>query len=287
MKKSFLLSLLVLAAVTAAAAGEKRVLFYPAIVHSGNNLLKKAKFHFDKKQERCKAEAIKGSPFSTGDPAWRVESFQPESAYWRTRHVIQGGRTYLVGSWYRFANAKVLTWCYGVDKPTKVYYDKRIFYFGGFNSYLTPYFSPRTLQKLGGDPNRWRLTYRLISLPETVKDFSMTFAFGIYMATGSTDFASPFLIDVTDNNENGVRIDIANAKPIRKLTIVHTGLRDTVWVKEFPSPVTEYQETLSSQYDYRRGLDQNKIFGHALNVFYADGTMEVVFCPEENIFQAR
>ena len=40
--------------------------------------------------------------------------------------------------------------------------------------------------------------------------------------------------------------------------------------------------------DFGRGLDSaNRIAGHALNVFYADGTATKVFAPQENVFMQR
>ena len=57
---------------------------------------------------------------------------------------------------------------------------------------------------------------------------------------------------------------------------------------DFPEPVADFHAALSGVTDFGRGLDSaNRIAGHALNVFYADGTATKVFAPQENVFMQR
>ena len=116
----------------------------------------------------------------------------------------------------------------------------------------------------------------------------MCLAFGIYMATGSMVFSAPFLVDVTARADRSLTIDIAAARPIRRLAVEHVGERDMVWQRDFREPVTAFREAVADVTDYRRGMDNpRRIDGHALNVFYVDGTAAKVFAPQENVFMER
>lgn len=289
MKRGIALAAVLLAAALACDA-EGRTLFYPTVLDGAKNLLADARWAAPKldSEKECVATEVKGGPFSSDENAWRVESFAPESAYWRTYPQVEKGHVYLVGAWVRYSNAKILFWNYGKNPVNGKNVDQRVYSFGGFNSYLSPYLSDRTKRNLGGDPDSWKLIWRFLEFPDGLADGRLCVAMGIYMATGAMTFASPFLVDVTGNADPSLTIDIRDAKPIRKLTIVHPELKDTIWTKEFATPVTEYRETVGGAVtDYRRGFDNNKVAGHALNVFYADGSSSVVFAPQENIFQGR
>ena len=266
-----------------------RVLFYPSALRTAPNLLEGAKWMppSEKSEKDSRAAKLQGGPFSADEPAYEVESFAPESAYWRTHAKVSKGHKYLVGAWVKFASAKVLFWCNGrrIDgKPS----DQRLYCFSGFQAYLTHYFSEPIRRRLGGSPDEWRLMFRTLEYPEALVDDSMTIAMGLYMTTGKMAFAAPFLVDVTDAADTSLLIDIADAKPIRKLMIEHVGVRDAIWQKDFPKGVTDFMEAVPSVTDFRRGMDaRNQIDGHALNVYYVDGSMTKVFAPLEHVCKHR
>ncbi len=61
-----------------------------------------------------------------------------------------------------------------------------------------------------------------------------------------------------------------------------------IWEKSFSSPVADFMEAVPSVTDFMRGMDgKNQIDGHALNIYYADGTSAKVFAPQENVFKQR
>ena len=70
-------------------------------------------------KETCRAVPTKGGPFSADEPAWETESLAPESAYWRTYARVKPGHSYLVGTWVKYANAKILLWNYGTQVDGK------------------------------------------------------------------------------------------------------------------------------------------------------------------------
>ena len=181
------------------AGDQPRVLFYPSVLKSGKNMLEGAKWRppGEKSEKDSRAARLKGGPFSVDEPAYEVESFAPESAYWRTHAKVLKGHTYLVGAWVKFSNAKILFWCNAkrIDgKPS----DQRLYCFSGFQSYLTPYFSETVRNRLGGNPDEWRLMFRTLEYPEPVVNDSVTIAMGLYMATGKMVFSAPFLLDTAD-----------------------------------------------------------------------------------------
>ncbi len=266
-----------------------RVLFYPSVLKSSTNMLAGAKWRppGEASEKDSRAAWVKGTPFDAGAPAMEVETFTPESAYWRTSVNVQKGHTYLVGAWVKYASARILFWNYGKKADGKPS-DQRLYCFAGTQSYLTPYFSDRIRQRLGGDPDEWKLMFRTLEYPEPVAGDRITVAMGLYMSTGKVTIAAPFFIDVTDVDDTSLLIDIAGAKPVRRLTIEHVGVRDVIWQKEFPSHVTDFCVKVPTVTDFRRGMDgRNEIDGHALNVHYADGTMSKVFAPLEHVFRYR
>ena len=99
------------------------------------------------------------------------------------------------------------------------------------------------------------------------------------------EFSHPFFIDVTDLKDKSLKIDIDGEKPVRSIAVMHVGLRDAEWRKEFSPPVTRFTATLRGIAEYPRGLDKNTIEGHALEVHYADGARKTVFAPQERTFQ--
>ena len=107
----------------------------------------------------------------------------------------------------------------------------------------------------------------------------------VFVRGGEMEFSHPFFIDVTDLKDKSLKIDIADSKPVRSLAVVHVGLHDVVWRKEFATPVMRFTTTLPGVTDYSRGFDRNTIEGHALEVQYADGSRETVYAPQERIFQ--
>ena len=184
-------------------------------------------------------------------------------------------------------DARILFWNYGKKTDGKPS-DQRLYCFAGTQSYLTPYFSDRVRQRLGGDPDEWKLMFRTLEYSEPVAGDRITVAMGLYMATGKVTIAAPFFIDVTDVNDSSLLIDIAGAKPVRRLAIEHVGVRDVIWQKEFTNPVTDFCEKVPIVTDFRRGMDgRNEIDGHALNVDYVDGAGAKVFAPLEHVFKYR
>jgi len=276
-----------LVGLLAASCVEARVLFYPAVLDFGTNLFDGVQWTPPNMscEKGCTYSRAKGGPFSPDEPAYRVKMPRPSAAYWRAHPPVQAGRTYLVGAWVRFANAKVLLCNDAIHPVTGKRINRRLYCFGGHNAWIEPFLSPRTLEKLVGNADEWRLCYRHISFPDGIKPGSHTSAFGLYIAGGEMEFSHPFFIDVTDLKDKSLKIDIADSKPVRSLAVVHVGLRDVVWRKEFATPVMRFTTTLPGVTDYSRGFDRNTIEGHALEVQYADGSRETVYAPQERIFQ--
>lgn len=286
-----LLAAAIAACIAPAVLAEGHVLFYPTVLRGAKNLFEDGAWRRPSlpHEKGSESSVVQGGPFSEKAPAWKVVSFEPESAYWRQHVKVMRGRTYLLGAWVKYSNAKILFWNYGKQATDGRRWDQRLYCFGGFNDYLTPYLSPRLRDKLGGDPAAWKLCFRTLTFPEPLDGDQLCCAIGLYMATGEMTFSSPFLVDVTDLADMSLTVDIAGARPIRALTIEHVGVRDTIWRRDFAKPVTDFCEAVPSVTNYARGMegDVNKIEGHALNVYYADGTSGVVFAPQENVFKYR
>ena len=276
-----------LVCILAVSCAEARVLFYPTALATETNLFDGIAWTPPNMscEKGCIYSLAKGGPFSPDEPAYRVKMPRPSAAYWRAHPPVQAGRTYLVGAWVRFANAKVLLCNDAIHPVTGKRINRRLYCFGGHNAWIEPFLSPRTLEKLGGNADEWRLCYRHISFPDGIKPGSHTSAFGLYIAGGEMEFSHPFFIDVTDLKDKSLKIDIADSKPVRSLAVVHVGLHDVEWRKEFANPVTSFSVTLPGVTDYSRGFDRNTIEGHALEVQYADGSRETVYAPQERIFQ--
>ena len=279
--------ILSLACILAVPYAEARVLFYPTALATETNLFDGIAWTPPNMscEKGCIYSRAKGGPFSPDEPVYRVKMPRPSAAYWRAHPPVRAGRTYLVGAWVRFANAKVLLCNDAIHPVTGKRINRRLYCFGGHNAWIEPFLSPRTLEKLGGNADEWRLCYRHISFPDGIKPGSHTSAFGLYIAGGEMEFSHPFFVDVTDLKDKSLKIDIADSKPVRSLAVVHVGLHDVVWRKEFASPVTGFAVTLPGDTDYSRGFDRNTIEGHALEVQYADGSRETVYAPQERIFQ--
>lgn len=269
--------------------GQGKTLFYPSVLKTATNLIASAKWRPPpaKSGKDCRAAWVKGTPFDADAPAMEVESFAPESAYWRTYAKVEKGHSYLVGAWVKFSNAKVLFWTYG-KKPDGKPSDLRLYSLAGYQSYLSPYFSDELKRQLSGRADEWKLMFRTLEYPDGLIGGNICMAMGIYMATGKVTIAAPFLLDITDVKDVSLMADIAGAKPIRKLAVEHVGERDVIWEKSFLAPVTDFVEAMPSVTDFMRGMDgRNQIDGHVLNIYYADGTAAKVFAPQENVFKQR
>ena len=63
-------------------------------------------------------------------------------------------------------------------------------------------------KKLVGNPDEWKLCYRILTFPEAVKGDRFCAAMGVYLSTGAMTFSEPFLIDITDSSERSLTIDV-------------------------------------------------------------------------------
>ena len=272
-----------------AADIQERTLLYPTVLTSAPNILKDAEWRLpvgDSKEYTV--ERLKGSPFSEEAPAWQIRLYAPDGAYWRTYPNIQTGRRYLYGAWVRVDNANILLRAYCNRVSDGTLYDQRLYCYGGFNAYLLPYLSPKMAKRLAGDPNEWKLCYRVLTFPEKVKGDRFCAAMGVYLSTGAMTFAEPFLIDITDSNERSLTIDVCGTRPFRRLSVIATGLGDIVWSKEFPEPVTSYKGVVPAELaDFERGQGEDVIEGHTLEVTYVDGSVGMAHSPQEKIFTKR
>jgi hypothetical protein len=272
-----------------AADIQERTLLYPTVLTSAPNILKDAEWRLpvgDSKEYTV--ERLKGSPFSDEAPAWHIRLTAPEGAYWRAYPNVQTGRKYLFGAWLRVDNANILLRAYCNRVSDGTLYDQRLYCYGGFNAYLLPYLSARMAKKLVGNPNEWKLCYRILTFPEAVKGDRFCAAMGVYLSTGAMTFAEPFLIDITDSSERSLTIDVCGTRPFRRLSVIATGLGDIVWSKEFPEPVTSYKGVVPAELaDFERGQGEDVIEGHTLEVTYVDGSVGMAHSPQEKIFTKR
>lgn len=227
-----------------------------------------------------------GGPFAATNAVYAIESTKPQPGYWHARIRAKPGRVYLAGGWFRFGNAKLLMWFGGNSAATGKAVESRLYYMSGFNPQLRPYFSEELLKRLGGDPEKWRCVYRLVEFPEKLREDVVHVEYGLYLAAGDVKFSEPFFVDVTDAPRT-LDIDIAGARPIRSLSVAGTELRDIRWSKTFEKPVTDFRCTLPPEIDAFLGQDQNRPRGHTLTVQYADGTVETVGAPLDNVFKVR
>lgn len=276
-----------LALIAAGCRLDARALLYPNVLHTERNLFDG--LEWTPPNQSCEkgsiAKRLKGGPFSADEPAYSVKTVDSRSAYWRARPPVEKGRIYLVGAWVRFANAKILLGNDALHPVSGRRLDRRLYCFGGHNRWIEPFLSPRTREILGGDSESWRLCFRTVTFPEGIKPGSHRSAFGLYLAAGEMTFSRPFFIDVTDVKDRSLVVDVKDEKPIKRLAVIHAGLRDIIWEQSFPKPITEFRQRLDGITDFMRGLDRNTIEGHALEIHYADGTRKTVFAPQERIFQ--
>ena len=212
-----------------------RVLFYPNLLTTEKNLFDECEWTPPNQsfEKGSISKRLKGGPFSLDDTVYFVKTVRPHSAYWRARPSVEKGRKYLVGAWVRFPNAKVLLGNDAMHPVSGRRLDRRLYCFGGHNAWIEPFLSPRTREVLGGDSATWRLCYRLVEFPEGIKPGSHRSAFGLYLAAGEMEFSKPFFVDVTDVKDHSLLIDIAKEKPIRRLAVIHVGVRDIIWEKDF------------------------------------------------------
>ena len=277
------------AACLHAAEVKERVLLYPTVLKNAPNIIEKAEWKLPfGDSEAYTVEKQKGSPFSDEAPAWHIRLTAPEGAYWRAYPNVQTGRRYLYGAWVRVDNANILLRAYCNKVSDGTLYDQRLYCYGGFNEYLLPYLSTRMAKKLVGNPDEWKLCYRILTFPEAVKGDRFCAAMGVYLSTGAMTFTEPFLIDITDSNERSLTIDVCGTRPFRRLSVIATGLGDIVWSKEFPKPVTSYKGVVPAELaDFERGQGEDVIEGHTLEVIYVDGTVKAVHSPQEKILTKR
>lgn len=272
-------------ASSAVGAAEATALLYPEAVVTETNLLDGIEWRAMKvvgEGRPREAERTFGGPFSADEPAWTIETFAPVPAYWCARPAVEKGHEYLVGAWLRFANAKVLLLGSGKTAGTGKRIDERIYCFGGHNPHLDKFLSPRTLRKLAEGSEAWRLCFRRISFPEGVEDGRFNLWIGLYFAAGKMTFSHPFLIDVTGREDRALTVRLVGSKPVKEVSVEHAGLHDVIWKRTFAVPVMDFREKLSGITDFMRGLDADRVLGHALRVTYADGSAEAVCAPTDN-----
>ena len=263
-------------------------LLYPTVVKTGENLFRDERWkgRSDSTVENIQTwEKLKGGPFSQDENAWRTESFVPESSFWRQDVKLETGHRYLVGMWFRSENARALIWCWSRKTNGKPF-NERIYLYGGFNSCLAPYIRPEMKAKLGAGADGWKLIYRPIEVTEDLA-IPVQFKFGIYMSTGALTMAHPFLIDITGKGDLSLTAETDAGRPVKSMSLIHLGIRDTIWSKTYAEPAADVSEVLSDGVDMLRGFEQNQVDGHQLTVTYADGTAENVSAPQENAFQWR
>jgi len=290
--KSYAVGLAVCLVACAAGAVRGEALIYPTAARTLPNLFDGAVWRLDRKEFLEKhADGVRfargtGGPFSPTGVTYSVASEKPQPGYWHSRLKVRPGRVYLAGGWCRFGNAKIVMEFLGHAAVGGKPYDERLYYFSGFNTQLKPYFNETLLKRLGGDPSKWRCLYRLVSFPEKLRGDSIGVEYGLYLAAGDMTFSEPFFVDVTDGPRT-LDVEIRNSKPIKSLSVADTELRDERWSRTFDSPVTEFRCTLPPEVDAFRGQDRDRPRGHTLTVRYADGTVETVGAPLDDVFKRR
>lgn len=274
-------------AACAAVSAWGGVRFYPAVLDERPNLIEGRKWTHQKNLEHAAFEDGIGGPTGTSR-TFRVVSRKAASAYVNSDGVtVEPGRTYLEGVWLRFSNAKVLVRTMGFDTAIDNYYEPRMYAFGGFNSFLEPFFSDSTKRHLGGDPESWKLVYRTATYPETIRRNWVWMSLGLYLAEGDVTFADPFLIDVTGLERRPLVVEVKGGKPVRSLSVSEADTRDTVWSKRFDRPVTEFREVIEKRTDFLRGKENNKMDAYILDVEYGDGSRARFESPLCGSFKER
>ena len=227
-----------------------------------------------------------GGPFAPSNATYAVTSTKPQPGYWHAYIQAKPGRTYLAGTWAKFGNAKIILSYDGRFADTGRPVSERLYYMSGFNPELKPYFNEALLKRLGGDPTRWRCLYRTLTFPTALTRDYLHVEQGLYLAAGDVVFSEPFFVDVTDGPHT-LEIDIADAKPIRRLAVANVDLRDVRWERSFDPPVTAFKTTLPPEIDAFRGQENDRPKGHILTVTYADGSGETVTAPLDNVSKTR
>lgn len=267
------------------------VLFYPSVAREGVNLLDGAKWSGMNAEAGLREYSVsQGGPFSAEDTVRKVKTFQTTYGYWTCSAEIKPNREYIAGYWIRFADARTLFWTRGKNAATGADEDYRLYCYGGIQTYLQKYISDEIKTRLGGDPERWRLCFRMLKFPQGLKGNTLWISGGCYACEAEVMFTNPFLIDVTDATDHSLTVDIRNSKPVSRLHIFRVGINDTVWEKRFDVPMTDIKiKVPSDAADYRLGQeeDKNVIKGHGLDVFYSDGTSEKIYAPQEHVFRVR
>lgn len=276
---------LVIALVVCHAFGGVR--FYPAVVDERPNLMEGRKWTYQTNLEHAAFEDGLGGPTGTSR-TYRVVSRKAASAYVDSDGVkVEPGRTYLEGAWLRFANAKALVRTIGFDTAINDSYEPRMYAFGGFNSFLEPFFSDSTKRHLGGDPAAWKLVYRTATYPDTLRGNQVRMSMGLYLAEGDVTFADPFLIDITGLETRPLVVEVKGGRPVRSLAVSEADTHDVIWTKRFERPVTEFREVIEKRTDFLRGKDNNKMDAYRLEIEYGDGAHERLECPLGGSFKER
>jgi hypothetical protein len=136
---------------------------------------------------------------------------------------------------------------------------------------------------LAGNTSSWQLVYRTIEVDRELA-CPAQFKFGIYMSTGSVEMSHPFLIDITVKRHIPLTAKVKSEKNIKRLALEHVGVRDMVWEKIFTPPDSMFTGVIETS-DALRGFGgANRIDGNMLSVTYADGVVENVYAPQENVF---
>lgn len=263
------------------------VRFFPAVVDERPNLIEGRKWTYQTSLAHAVFEDGIGGPTGTGR-TYRVVSRKAASAYVDSDFVaIEPGRTYLEGAWLRFANAKALVRTIGFDTAINDTYEPRMYAFGGFNSFLAPFFSDSTRRHLGGDPAAWKLVYRTATYPDTLRNNRVRMSMGLYLAEGDVTFADPFLIDITGLKTRPLVVDVKGGKPVRSLSVSEADTHDVIWTRRFECPTTEFREVIEERTDFLRGKENNKMDAYQLEIEYEDGAHERLECPLGGSFKER
>lgn len=258
-----------------------RMYLYPAVLETHENLLASPVSSWAGQSiEGCKVWRGQGGPFQDNQPALFLDSAETKPNYWGRSVKVQGGRTYLVGGWVKNDNAKILFWFHGnYGQPIKRF-NQRIYFFSGGSRILENYLSPETKAMIGGDPNAWNLCYRTLEIPEEAGEFLLNYNVGTYFATGRIQFASPFLIDITEVADQALVVDIQADKPFQQITITRLSLRDVIWHRTFDTPVTGFKEKIPDT-TFLLSMDQRIFEGYQLRVEYTDGQVVMFTAPKE------
>lgn len=281
-----------LVVLLAFGSAEGRALLYPTAARLKPNLYDESVWFLASQEQRARDapdvvfSETKGGPFSSDDHVWCVRSDKPQPGYWHAYVKAKKHRTYLVGTWARFANAKILLWYNGNAAADKKFIGNRLYYMSGFNMMLKPYFCDELLKRLSGDPAKWHCLYRLIEFPVELHRDVVNVGQGLYLAAGDVAFSEPFFVDVTDGPRT-LEVDVSGEKPFVALAVTETDTRDVRWEKKFNPPVTSFRCTLPQEIDAFRGQKADYPKGHTLTVRYADGSVETVSAPLENVFKER